>query len=192
MAASAKEHWLAIQHVLRYLQSTKNLGLVFNGSNNNTSLLEAYTDADFANGPDLKSVSGTLVRVYGNCVFWRSKRQDTIAGDTTEAELIAMSSAANELMWSKQLLLDLHLKPVRPVLWGDNKSANILAVNAVSSDRSKHIRVKHLRVREYVERDEVRVEWIGTTDQLADVFTKILPGPALATVRDRLQLNDTS
>ena len=192
MAASAKEHWLAIQHVLRYLQSTKNLGLVFNGSNNNTCLLEAYTDADFANGPDLKSVSGTLVRVYGNCVFWRSKRQDTIAGDTTEAELIAMSSAANELMWSKQLLLDLHLKPVRPVLWGDNKSANILAVNAVSSDRSKHIRVKHLRVREYVERDEVRVEWIGTTDQLADVFTKILPGPALATVRDRLQLNDTS
>ena len=39
-------------------------------------------------------------------VFWRSKRQDITAGDTTEAELIAMSNAANELMWIKQLCTD--------------------------------------------------------------------------------------
>ena len=39
-----------------------------------------------------------VLRMYGNCVSWRSKRQDIIAGDATEAELIAISSAANELM----------------------------------------------------------------------------------------------
>ena len=85
-------------------------------------------------------------------MFLRSKWQDTIAGDTTEAELIAMSAVANELMWTKQLMLDLHLIPVKPTLWGNHNSANILANNAVSSDRSKHIRVKDLRVREYVSR----------------------------------------
>ena len=36
----------------------------------------------------------------------------------------------------------------KPTLWGDNKSTNLKAVNPVSSDRSKHIRVRHLRVRE--------------------------------------------
>ena len=46
-----------------------------------------------------------VLRMYGNCVFWLSKRQDIIAGDTTEAELIAMSSAANELMWIKSYAL---------------------------------------------------------------------------------------
>ena len=46
----------------------------------------------------MKSVSGMVLRMHGKCVFWRYKRQDIIAGDTTEAELIAMSSAANELM----------------------------------------------------------------------------------------------
>ena len=187
MGCSLKEHWPAVQHILRYLQSTKELGLVFEGSSK-SCLLEGYSDADFANDKGLKSVSGLVLRVYGNTVFWRSKRQPITAGDTTEAELIAMSSAANELMWAKQLLLDLHLRPEKPVLWGDNKSANILANNPISSDRSKHIRVRHLRVREFVEADEIQVQWVGTKDQLADVFTKVLPGPALKDVRKRLHL----
>ena len=54
------------------------------------------------------------LRMYGNCVFWRSKRQDIIIGDTTEAELIAMSSAANELMWIKQLCTDLSITAKKP------------------------------------------------------------------------------
>ena len=83
-------------------------------------------------------------------MFWRSKRQEIIAGDTTEAELIAMSATANELMWVKQLCTDLSISAQKPVLWGDNKSANLLAANPTSSDRSKHIRVRHLRVREAV------------------------------------------
>ena len=85
-----------------------------------------------------------VLRMYGNCVFWRSKRRDIIAGDTTEAELIAMSSAANELMWIKQLCTDLSITAKKPTLWGDNKSANLLAVNPTFSDRSKHIRVRTL------------------------------------------------
>ena len=142
MAGSAKKHWLAAQHVMRYLQRTIDVGLVFNGSKGNGCVLEAFTDADFANGASLKSVSGVLLRMHGNCVFWRSKRQSIVAGDTTEAELIAMSSAANELMWAKQLCTDLHIEANRPTLWGDNKSANLLAVNPISNDTSKHIRVE--------------------------------------------------
>ena len=61
-------------------------------------------------------------------------------------------------------------------------------MNPISTDRSKHIRVRHLRVREYVELDEMTVKWIGTKEMLADGFTKMLPGPALADLRDKLQL----
>ena len=100
------------------------------------SVVDVYSDADFANGVSLKSVSGMVLRIYGNCVFWRSKRQDIIAGDTTEAELIAMSSAAKEVMWIKQLCTDLNITAKKPTLWGDNKSANLHPVNTISSDRS--------------------------------------------------------
>ena len=68
MAGSAKRNWLAAQHVMRYLQKTMNFGLQFKGSGE-SSVVEAYTDADFANAKSLKSVSGTLVRMYENCVF---------------------------------------------------------------------------------------------------------------------------
>ena len=61
-------------------------------------------------------------------------------------------------------------------------------MNSNSSDRSKHIRVRHSRVREYVELDEMTVKWIGTKDMLADGFTMVLPRPALANHRDKLQL----
>ena len=87
---------------MRYLQSTIDIVLTFNGSRNE-SVVDVYSDADFANGAILKSVSGMVSRLYGNCVFRRSKRKDIIAWDTTEAELIAISSAANELMWIKRL-----------------------------------------------------------------------------------------
>ena len=179
MAGSAAKHRLAVQYVLRYLQSTIDVVLTFNGSGNE-SVVDVYSDADFANGVSLKSVSGMVLRMYGNCVFWRCKRQDIIAGDTTEAELIAMSSAANEVMWIKMLCTDLNITAKKPTLQGDNKSANLLAVNPISSDRSKHIRVRHLRVREYVEHEEMNVQWVGTKEMLADGFTKTLPGPALS------------
>ena len=115
MAGSATKHWLAVQHVMRYMQSTIDVVLTFNGSGNE-SLVDVYSDADFANGVSLKSVSGMVLRMYGNCMFWHSKRQDIIAGDTTEAELIAMSSAANELMWIKQLCTDLSTTAKKPTL----------------------------------------------------------------------------
>ena len=103
-----------------------------------------------------------------------------------------MISAANELIWIKQLCIDLSITAKKPTLWGDKraKRANLLAVNPISSDRSKHIRVPHLRVREYVhvEHDEMDVKWVGKKEMLADGFTKTLPRFALSDLRDKLHL----
>ena len=116
MAGTATKHSLAVQHVLRYLQSTIDVVLTFNGSGNER-VVDVYSDADFVNRLSLKIVSGMVLRMYGNCVFRCSKRQDIIAGDTTEADLIAMSSAAHELMWIKQLCTDLNISAKTPTLW---------------------------------------------------------------------------
>ena len=65
-----------------------------------------------------------------------------------------------------------------------------MATNPVSSDRSKHIRVRHLRVRDAVEAEEIAIDWIGTKFMLADGLTKVLPGLALSDMRDKLHLVD--
>ena len=121
MAGSAKKYWLAVQHVMKYVQNTIDVALTFNGLRNE-SMVDVYSDSDFANGVSLRSMSCIMLRMYGNCLLRRSKRQDIIAGDTGEAELIAMSRAANELMWIKQLCIGLNITAKKSTLWGDNQS----------------------------------------------------------------------
>ena len=81
---------------MRYLQSTIDVGLTFNGSGNE-DVVDVFSDADFANSASIKSVSGTMLRLYGKCRFWCSKRQEIIAGDTTGAELIARAGAVQQM-----------------------------------------------------------------------------------------------
>ena len=94
MAGSARKYLLVVQHVLRYLHSMIDVALTFNGLGNE-SAVDVYPDADYANGAGLKSVSGMVLRLHGNYVFWSSNKQDIIAGDTTEVKLIAMSATMN-------------------------------------------------------------------------------------------------
>ena len=101
-----------------------------------------------------------------------------------------MSAVSNKLMWLKKFCTDLAIDAKKPTLWRDHKSANLIAVNPVSSDRSKHIRVRHQRVAESVVLDEITVDGIGTKFMLADGLTKILPGPTLCYTRDKLHLAD--
>ena len=101
-----------------------------------------------------------------------------------------MSSTADELMWVKKLLVDLGYVPYRPKLWADNQSANHVAANRLSSHRTKSLDVKDLSVQGFHEREELFVDWVGTKDQMADVLTKVLPGPATKTFCNKLHLSD--
>ena len=60
-------------------------------------MADTFSDPDFANSVSMKSVSGMVLRMYGNTCFL-AFQEEIIAGDMTEAELLAMSSTANELM----------------------------------------------------------------------------------------------
>ena len=119
MAASAHVHWLGAQHVMRYMQKTVNSGLQFSVCEGK-SVVEAYSDASFANALSLKSVSSNMLMMFGNCVFWRFKRQDIITRDPTEAELIGLSAGGNELMRLKKFCIHLAIDAKKPTLWGDH------------------------------------------------------------------------
>ena len=178
---------MAVRHVMRYLHSTKDLRLVFDGSENNPNVLEAWSDADFANAEDMRSITGTLIKVFGQAVYWKSNRQATVA-DTTESELIALSATCNDVLWFKKLMLDLGFDPGKPSVWGDNRSPICISNNKLSAHRARHLAVKDMRVQEHVAMDRLDVKWCGTKEQQADVLTKVLTGPNSADMRDKLNL----
>ena len=61
------------------------------------------------------------------------------------------------------------------MIWCDNISAAPLAANSVFHARSKHIEIDLHFVRDKVIRKELLIQYVPSTDQLADVFTKYVP-----------------
>lgn len=136
-------------------------------------------------------MSGAVFKVYGSTVSWSAKKQATVSLSSTEAELIALCAAACHGQWMVRILRDLGAKPITPItFYEDNQSTMSIATNPKDSGRLKHLDVKHFFVRELLESNLIRVEYVPTSKQQADILTKSLPGPAFRKFREYLGLTD--
>eukprot|EP00882_Tetradesmus_deserticola_P012471 GHRQ01013216.1.p1 GENE.GHRQ01013216.1~~GHRQ01013216.1.p1 ORF type:complete len:372 (+),score=127.55 GHRQ01013216.1:381-1496(+) len=175
MSKPLMTHWQAAKGVVRYLAGTSKHGLTF-GTSKDT--LVGYCDADYAGDVDTRrSTTGYVFMMAGGTVTWQSKRQQTVAASTTEAEYMAAASAVKEGLWLRKLLEGLNIQVGSISILADNQSAIKLLRNPISSLRSKHIDVIHHFARERVMRREVTFTYVNTEDQLADIMTKALPAP---------------
>ena len=148
--ASPKEsHLVAVKRVFRYLQGSRDYGLFF--PKNSTLDLIAYSDADFARcKTDRKSTSGTCQFLGHSLVSWFSKKQNSVALSTTEAEYIAARCCFAQVLWMRQTLKDFGLSFSTTPIFCDNSSAINLSKNPVHHSRTKHIEVRHHFLRDHV------------------------------------------
>ncbi|XP_074377417.1 secreted RxLR effector protein 161-like [Apium graveolens] len=107
-----QEHWSAIKTILKYLRRTKEYMLVYKSSN---LLPLGYTDSDFQTDKNKrKSTSGCVFTLGGGAVIWRSVKHKCIVDSIMEAEYVATSEAAKEVIWFRNFLLDLDVVPNLP------------------------------------------------------------------------------
>ena len=168
------EHWNAAKRIMRYLKGSIDLGIVYRRTKGLD--LKGYVDADYAGD---KSSSRSTTRwafiIAKAITAYSSRKQPTISLSSTEAEYVASSSAARELIWIWQFLDELGLLPDGPTtVFSDNQSAMSLAKNPVNHQNTKHIRVKYHFIREVIALQELDLKFIGTEEQVADVLTKPL------------------
>ncbi|CAI7799408.1 unnamed protein product [Closterium sp. NIES-53] len=84
--------------------------------------------------------------------------------------------AAQELRWLTYLLTDLGEQPCSPpVLYVDNKAMIALCQEHRLEHRTKHIALRYFLARELQQRGQLRLAYVATTANTADVFTKALP-----------------
>lgn len=178
----------ACDRVFRYLAGTKDRALLFGRNEPKSSVVSAYADADWGNDKtDRKSVTGWIAMLHGDPISWASKKQKVVAQSTCEAELYAEAAAINETKWITGLLDEIGLKTDEaPLIYGDNQSAQELSKNDIKSERTKHIDIKYHFIQDEVNSGRVRLQWIPTTQQLADILTKALHGPQHAQLRTQL------
>lgn len=170
-----KTHWEAAKRVLRYLKETCDLGIVFRRSDVVPTI---YTDADWGGcSIDRKSYTGFVLVVGGGAVSWESRKQQTVALSSTEAEYMALSEATKEAIYMTRLLKDIGVNLKNIVLKSDSLGAQKLAANPIHHARTKHIDIRHHFVRGAMKEGAVVTQYTPTSEMAADFLTKSLPKP---------------
>ncbi|CAI7787480.1 unnamed protein product [Closterium sp. NIES-53] len=146
------EHWEAAKRVLRYLCITSGMGLVLGGQG--PVVLTGHVDASW--------VDDLATQRSSNC----------------EAEIYAGAMAAQELRWLTYLLTDLGERlSSSPVLYVDNKAMIALCQEHRLEHRMKHIALRYFLARELQQHGQLRLAYVATWANTADIFTKALqPG----------------
>ena len=141
ICAPISVHYATLFHVLCYLRSTISRSLLY--SFDSSLSLRAYSDVGWVDDLDTRrSTLDFCIFLGSSLISWRSKRQDVVSRFSIEAKYRAMADTTLEFRWLCDLLCDMGVFMVAPVLMHcDNKSAIAIASNPVIHDRTKHIEV---------------------------------------------------
>jgi len=172
--ANPKEsHLTAVKIILRYLKGTDDLGLYYPRSD--TFELKGYADADYAGDlVNRKITSGMAQFLSHSLVSWSTKKQNTFALSTAEAEYVAAAACCSQMLWIKQQLSDYGINFECVPIYCDNTSAISISKDPVHHSRVKHIHIRHHFLRENVEKGLIKLEFCQTDYQIADILTKPL------------------
>jgi hypothetical protein len=172
LANPGPQHMKLARRILRYLNGTKCLGLTYKG---HPQMPKGFTDADWAGCRDARrSTAGYLFNIGSGAISWQSKRQSVVALSTCEAEFLGQTQATKEAIWLRRLLNELNISQGKAatVICGDNQGVISLSSNAQYHSRTKHMEIQRKWQGEV--QDLGTVEYIPTTEQIADEFTKPL------------------
>ena len=179
-------HMIAAKRVLRYIKQTRDVCLMMPDKNSEEGL-EMYVDADHAGCLDTRrSTSGCIITIGGCAVHWRSKRQSVVAKSTAVAEYISLAEGIEELLWIRNMLIEMGLNAnieqsegdsfgEIPV-YEDNIPCINIAENPLLSQKTKSIDLHYHIARHNVFNNTISLKYISTDFQMADILTKPL-GP---------------
>ena len=185
------EHGEAVRWLGRYLKATRDKGTIMRPIPGKD--LEVFVDASFCGDWDPKEAAldrdtarsrhGYIIKYAGCPLLWKSQLQTEIALSTTESEYTGLSYALRDAIPVMELLKEMK-SYVYPIVtsqarvhcrvFEDNSGALEMAKVHKYRPRTKHMNVKLHHFRDYVERQEITIHPIGTSEQPADFLTKAL------------------
>jgi hypothetical protein len=183
MTTANEGDWKKVEHTLRYLNATKEKGLILRPGVRPG--VQVYVDASFPNGHEVvqakgKSRSGYSGHYGAALIFCRSMRQKLVTRSTAEAEIVAMDDASSLTMWVRGFLdlLGLLVGPV--VMYEDNQSTIAMVKNGnCTAERTRHINVKYFWLHDKIKAGEIVLRYIESENNVADYFTKSIVDASL-------------
>ncbi|KRX18485.1 Retrovirus-related Pol polyprotein from transposon TNT 1-94 [Trichinella nelsoni] len=172
--------WLGVKRIFRYLRGTADYGLLYQA--NGEGVLKGYSDADYVGDVTTRrSRTGVVCTCAGGAVSWHSQKQKSVALSTTEAEYVAASEGAKDMMCLMSLFPE-----VTEVKQKDNMGAVKLSKNPEFHKRSNHTEVRFHFVREKYSEGKIDIQHIDSENQKAEILTKTLPKTRFQNLRRQL------
>lgn len=179
----------AAHHVLDYLVTTANMGIVYQAAAPAIdTTLHGFADATWASEHDMRAVSGFVFMLAGGPLTWATRIQRSVAASSAEAEYISLSEAVKEVKFLKNLIVEVYnSKTIPPVrIFQDNKATIDIAQRNATSKKMRHIALRYHIVRASVEEREVVLSYVPSHAMLADCLTKALSRVVFENFRNTL------
>lgn len=200
-------HTAAVKSIVRYLKGTRTRGITIQPDPKGS--LDCYVDADFAGHygyedplmtDAARSRTGYIILLYGCPVLWKSVRQIQVSIATQEAEYVALSTAAKDVLFLRGLVNEIGTKlhfgsdikiTARSKIFEDNQGALAVAHAPYMTPRSKHYCTRLHFFKQYVKTEDnpsgcLELHHVPTDDNLADIFTKCLGFVKFSTFRQKI------
>jgi hypothetical protein len=161
------------QRIVKFIAGTKDRGIVFDAR----VKLEPkfYADASHALYHDGHGQAGIIITLGSAPVLSRSFKIKAVTRSSSESELYALEEISTYVIWYHQLLNDLQLYFTKPsIVFQDNQSTIIMAVQGGNFKRTKHILVKESYIKERILKGDIILKYLPTNDMIADILTKPL------------------
>ena len=184
---SAK-HISAAYQCLAYLYHTRHRAIHYSASRIDHQIhykdheeIDFYgaTDASYADHKKTrKSSQGWIFFLFGGPIDWKATLQRCVTKSTTEAELIAASSGATELIWWWRIFksLNIHIDNEQLLFCDNQQTIRLLTSEAPKLQTTlRHVDIHHHWLREASQNKTIEVAYVETKIQPADGLTKLLP-----------------
>jgi hypothetical protein len=183
MTTANEGDWKKVEHTLRYLNATREKGLILRPGHNPG--VNVYVDASFPNGNEVVQARGRSRSGYSGhygaaLIFCRSTKQKIVTRSTAEAEIVAMDDASSLTMWVSGFMSPLGLLRRPVVMFEDNQSTIAMVKNGnCTAERTRHINVKYFWLHDKIKAGEIVLRYIESENNVADYFTKSITDATL-------------
>ncbi|XP_075083271.1 secreted RxLR effector protein 161-like [Nicotiana tabacum] len=166
-------HWNAALRLIGYIKGSPRQG-IFLKRGSDIGQLEAFYDSDWTACPNTRrSITRYAMKLGDSSISWKSKKQQTISRSSAETEYRSMATTLTEVVWLEGLLHELSVEVSKPIkLFSDSKATMEIAANPIYHERIKHIEIDCHFIREKIKNRLIQPEYLGSKQQLADLFTK--------------------
>ena len=164
---------------IKYVLNTENLALkVHPKLEDGMFSMVAFSDSDYAADPETRrSITGFILYFCGVPISWKSKSQKSVTLSSSEAEYVALSETAKEIKFVYQVLMSMGIEVKIPIIVRvDNVGAIFMSESIAVTQNSKHVDTRYRFVNEFVEEGFLKIIFVRTFDNDADLFTKNLNG----------------